>query len=580
LAIAKDDSRVAYVKDHQLFVQVGDAAPMQLSQDGSADIVYGGPAHRSEFGIKDGLWWSPEGRFLAFFREDMTPIGIYPYVDHTAMPPKAIHGRYPMAGQIHSAVRVGVYDTQNGELHYLQHGTEPDVYWTNVTFDPSGTALYVAIVNRGQDTMELVGFDAATGKHQGVLFTESDPQWIEPEHGPIFVGNRADRFLWFSPRDGYRHLYLYTRKGELVRQVTTGKFDVHEFLTFDPGAAHAFCMASGSNPLQMHLWRAKLADGSMQQLTKARGWHTCQVRDGGDLVVDSVSNLDLPGQQQVIDIATGNTANVVRIGHRFPVLGKQEFFEVAAEDGTPLHGMLILPPELDRAAARKYPALLYVYGGPHSHLVRDRFLGGSSPWLHWMATQGYVVCTLDNRGTENRGIEFAQSIHRRLAQLETRDQLAAIDHLAGLPYVDTERIGVHGWSYGGYMTLNLMLRAPGRFKCGVAGAPVTDWRQYETGYTERYLDTPQENPEGYQAASVLPLVGDLRDRLLIIHGTDDKTVMWSHTLAFVNQCIGAGTLVDYMPYPMQQHGIRGIGPRLHLYRLMTRHFADHLQPGR
>ena len=275
----------------------------------------------------------------------------------------------------------------------------------------------------------------------------------------------------------------------------------------------------------------------------------------------------------MIRLGSGQVSNSVSIGHKFPVRGTQEFFEVQADDKTPLHGTIILPPGMD--TSKKHPALLYVYGGPHSQLVKDRWLGGSSVWLHYMATQGYVVCTLDNRGTDNRGIEFSEAVHRRLSELETRDQLKAVEHLHSLPFVDKRRIGVHGWSYGGYMTLNLMLRSPGTFACGASGAPVTDWAQYETGYTERYMDTPAENPSGYRTASVLPLAEKLRGRLLIIHGTDDKTVMWSHSLALVHRLVDADRLVDYMPYPMQKHGIRGKS-RSHLYKLLTRYFQDHL----
>lgn len=572
LAVASDDRRAAYVRDHQLFVQVGTQA-RQITTDGSADVVYGGAAHRAEFGIRDGLWWSPDNRFLAFFREDLQPVTVYPYVDHTTMPPKALHGRYPMAGRANSAVKVGVYDTKSQRLVYLEQGREKDVYWTNVTFAPDGRDIFVAIVNRGQDHMRLVRFATSDGSMQSVLFEERDEQWIEPEHGPIFLDGKPGQFLWFSPRDGHRQLYLYGRDGKLIRQVTRGEFDIHDFQGFSPDSRHAFVHASGADPLQMHLWRVDLATAEMRQLTTERGWHSCQVRSDGAAVLDSYSNLTLPGRSAVINVATGATSDVVSIGHRFPVRGKQQFFTVAADDGTRLHGTLILPPELDET--KKYPAILYVYGGPHSQLVKDRWLGGSSVWLHYMATRGFVICTLDNRGTDNRGIEFAQAVHRRLSELETRDQLRAVRHLRDLRFVDPKRIGVHGWSYGGYMTLNLMLRAPGTFACAIAGAPVTDWAQYETGYTERYMDTPKENPKGFRQASVLPLAKNLRGRLLVIHGTDDKTVMWSHSLAMVKRFIGSGQLVDYMPYPMQKHGIRGPS-RHHLFKLLTRYFVDHL----
>jgi dipeptidyl-peptidase-4 len=571
-AIANDDSRAAYILDHQLFLQVG-TERKQISSDGSKDVVYGGPAHRSEFGIHDGLWWSPNGRFLAFYREDLRPVTVYPYVDHTVMPPTAVHGRYPMAGRNNSVVKVGVYDTELHRLVYLQHGSETDIYWTNVTFSPDDQDIYAAIVNRGQDHMQLLRFSPLDGSTQHMLFEERDAQWVEPEHGPIFLDSKPGQFLWFSQRDGYRQLYLYKRDGTLVRQVTKAAFDIQDFAAFTPGCEHALVHASGSDPLQMHLWQVELATSLMSPITSERGWHTSKLNKSGTAAIDNYSSLNLPGRSSVIDISTSKPSHTVEVGHKFPELGTQNFFHVNTKDQTKLHGTVILPPNLDKT--KQYPALLNVYGGPHSQLVKDRWLGGSSTWLHYMATQGFVVCTLDNRGTDNRGIDFAQSVHRKLSSLETEDQLLAVQHLHSMPFVDKKRIGVHGWSYGGYMTLNLMLRSPGTFACAAAGAPVTDWAQYETGYTERYMDTPAENPRGYQQASLAPLAKDLRGRLLIIHGTNDQTVMWSHSLALVDAFVKAEQLVDYMPYPMQKHGIRGPG-RPHLYRLLTRYFQDHL----
>ncbi|MCA8957474.1 MAG: DPP IV N-terminal domain-containing protein [Planctomycetes bacterium] len=577
LAVSANDQRLAFVKDHQLHVAAGNGPAKALTTDGSPDIVYGAAAHRSEFGIHDGLWWGPRGRYLAFFREDLRGIAAYPYADHTALPPKAIHGRYPMAGGPNSHVQVGIHDTTTGKTYYLSHGEVQDKYWTNATFEPSGLYLYLALVNRAQDRMEMVRFGSSFGRSEGVLFTESDPQWVEPQHGPIFLNDQTSRFLWFSPRDGYQHLYLYDAEGQLQKQLTKGAFDIAEFRSFDEGAKHAFVMASGTRPVEMHLFQVDVANGAMRQLTDDRGWHSCDISPDGKYAIDSFSNLETPGQIQIIDVATGKKSHVKRIGHRFPVLGKQSLFTVPAADGTTLHGTLILPPGLDPAAAKKYPALLYVYGGPHSQMVRDTWLGGLQLWPHFMATHGYVVCALDNRGTDNRGIEFAQAVHRQLGKLEVEDQLAAIRHLQKLPYVDAKRIGVHGWSFGGFMTANLMLRAPETFACGVAGAPVIDWRQYETGYTERYMDTPKENPEGYANTSLLPLAKRLRGRLMVVHGTDDKTVMWSHSLAFVDRCVAAGVLVDYMPYPMQKHSLDRLH-RAHLYRVLTRYFDDHLKP--
>lgn len=574
IAIASRDRAAAFVKNQQLYVQVASGNPRQVTTDGTADIQYGTAAHRAEFGIQDGIWWNASGSAFAFSREDLRPITKYPYADHTTMPPRSLHGRYPMAGRSHSSVQIGVCDAATGAIHYLESdGT--DQYWTNTTFTPDGKSVLVALVNRAQNHMQLVRFDAATGKRGRTLFEERDEQWVEPELPPQFLPDGSGRFLWLSSRRGFRQLYLYAAEGTNPVRVTDNTFDVAEIVHVAPDGTSVLFMGSGKNPLEMHLFAAQLDGSGTRQITRGRGWHTCAVSADGGIAHDRFSNLEQPGQSQLIDLATGTVSQITRTKDRFPIRGEQSFFTVAADDGTPLHGTLIYPPGMDRSGAKKYPVLLYVYGGPHSQLVRDTWLGGANLWLQYMATRGCIICTLDNRGTDNRGIEFAQAIHRRLADLEVADQMQAVKFLRNKPFVDAKRIGVHGWSYGGYMTLNLMTRTKA-FACGASGAPVTNWESYETGYTERYMDTPAENPKGYAKSSVLDRADDVHGRLLIIHGTDDKTVMWSHSLAFVDRCIDAGTLIDYMPYPMQKHGIRG-RDRVHLYRLLTRFFEDHLQ---
>lgn len=581
-AIGGPDARAAFVVDDDLWIVTrGEDGRHRVTWDGAAqDIVYGGAAHRAEFGIRTGLWWDPTGRRLAFSREDMRAIAPYPYAEFDAFPPAPRHGRYPMAGSDHSRVTIGVWDSADRSLRWLEHDPDADVYWTNVTFSPDGSRVFVALVSRGQDHAELVEFDAVSGKRTRSLFSESDPEWVEPEMGPIFVPPRSDaepdgRFLWFSPRDGSRNLYEYAADGSLIRQLTTARFDLRAFGGFTGDGAGCYVTGSGDHPLQMHLWRVDLADGAMTQVTQGDGQHGALVSDS-DHVLDHAESASNPGtltliprhgERRVVSRATDPLAD--------RDTGSGEFFTIEADDGQELHGYVLRPPGFD--PSQKYPLLHYVYGGPHSQLVRDVHGHGANLWLRWMASQGYVVSCLDNRGTDNRGIEFAQCVHRRLGVLEVADQLAAVRHLIGLGFIDPARVGVHGWSYGGYMTLRLMLMAPSTFAAGVSGAPVTDWAHYETGYTERYMDTPAENPTGFEASSVLPLVGALEGRLLLVTPTNDETVMTSHSMAFLRRCVETGTLVDHMAYPMQVHGLRG-QHRTHFYRLMTRHFAEHLAP--
>lgn len=579
-AIAPGDRAVAFVRDHQLWLRERNGRLRQLTFDGSADLVYGDAAHRAEFGIDRGLWWSGDGRWLAFYREDQRGITPYPYQDLRTLPPRPVAGRYPMAGGKHAVVRVGVVDTSDFGVHWLEHDPDEDVYWTNITFGP-GDTLAVARVNRGQDHAELVRFHAATGKRLATLLAEHDAEWVEPQRGPTFLPD--GRFLWWSPRDGHLHLCLHGADGALVAQVTKGAFDVQQLLAVSPDGACVWFEASGEDPRQRHLFAAKLDGSEVRQVTRERGTHRASLSPDAQWAHVVWSNLETRPGARLLDLANGTAVPLPAAED--PLAGTplpaQRLFQIKAEDDTVLYGHVALPPDLgppDLAEAQRCPVLLYVYGGPHVQLVTDEWFGGAPLWLQAFAAEGYVVCRLDNRGTPNRGAAFEQVLHRRLGVIEVQDQLRAVEWLKQQPFVDGARIGVHGWSYGGYLTLRLLLAAPTTFACGASGAPVTDWAGYETGYTERYMDSPAENAEGYRVASCLPLVAQLQRPLLLVHGTDDRTVMWSHTLAFVQRCVDEGKQIDYFPYPMQKHGLVGKS-RAHFLTLMHDWLARHLRPG-
>ncbi|MEQ1631731.1 MAG: prolyl oligopeptidase family serine peptidase, partial [Planctomycetota bacterium] len=508
---------------------------------------------------------SPDGRYLAFYREDQRPIDAYPYQDPLAMPPALRHGRYPMAGRNDSIVTVGIYDAVEGALRWLEHDDALDLYWTNVTFAPDGKSLVVALVSRGQDQLELARFDCSSGRRTGTLLSEHDKEWVEPEHGPWFLPD--GRFLWWSSGDGHRHLYLHGNDGARLLQVTKGAFDVQELLEVDAARGSLWFSASGEDPRQLHLLEAKLDGSEVKQVTRDRGTHRCSLAPDARFAFVTWSNLETPPQPRFVDLQTGAVeplpqAPVPLLDYELP---QSRMFQVKADDDTVLYGNVLLP--RDVAEGQKLPTLLYVYGGPHLQQVTDSWLGNASLWLHALCNHGYVVCRLDNRGTPHRGIEFEQSVFRKLGTLEVSDQLRAVEWLKQQPFVDGTRVGVHGWSYGGYMTLRLLGQAPGTFRCGVSGAPVTDWAMYETGYTERYMDMPSENGEGYAGSSCLLLAEKLQDRLLVVHGTDDRTVMWSHTLQFVDRCVKAGKFVDYMPYANQTHRLVG-ADKVHFQRVL------------
>lgn len=570
-AVAPGDGHVALRMDHQLWLVDRSGTRRRLTDDGSPDIVYGSAAHRAEIGITRGLFWSADGRFLAFYREDLRPIAEYPFQDVAGTPPTRRHGRYPMAGDADSIVTVLVCDTTDYSVTTLEHDPAEDLYWTNVGFAHDDT-LTVALVDRGQDDVRLVRFDARSGRRLGTLLKEHDAEWLEPEHPPTFLAD--GRMLWWSRRTGYRHLFLHGPEGELLRQVTEGEFDVQQLVWLAPDERTLLFAAAGTDPRQLHLFEARLDRTGQRQVTHARGTHTCEPSPDGARFVDVWSNLDEQPITRLVDTATGDAVELPgERGYEQVRLPGQRFFELAAEDGSPLYGHLALPPDFDPTV--RHPVLLYVYGGPHAQLVRDTWFGGAPDWLQAFACEGFVVARLDNRGTPNRGIAFEQQTWRRLGTIEVEDQLRAVAWLRRQPWVDGDRIGVHGWSFGGYMTLRLMLLHPDAFACGISGAPVTDWALYETGYTERYMDSPLENPAGYEASSCLPIAGALRRPLLLVHGTDDDTVVPAHTLRFVDRCIAEGVDLDYFPYPQQRHGLRGPA-RAHFLRKMLRYLREHL----
>ncbi len=598
-AFSADDRYVAWSKDKDVEVKKPDGTTFRVTRGGHEFLTHGLSVSRVEFGIKDGLWWSPDGHRLAFYREDLRPIRPYPNIDWEPRPAEHRLGRYPMAGQPGSQVSVGVYDVRDDSLVWLATDPTVDEYLTNVTWDPSGERIFIAHVNREQNRSELKSYSAADGKMLASLLVETDKEWTEPEHGPIFLPDGSGDFLWFSPRDGFNHLYLYKSDGHLMQQVTRGAFDVASFEGFakDGGSIHV--TATGEKPIEMHLFRASLAPGDfrvefgaggdaklfisadpMAQLTTGRGRHDAKISPCGRFLLDSHSNVEQPLKVEVVKLEDGSRAVLHESPNPWNQVrgGTEELFTVKAEDGSDLHGHIVLPPDLDET--KKYPVLLYVYGGPHSQLVTDEFLGGAGfqgPWYHYMAAQGVIVVRLDCRGTLNRGIDFQQAIHRRMGTLEVADQIAGLEHVLARPYADRSRVGVHGWSYGGFMTLSLMTRAGDYFKCGISGAPVTDWAYYETGYGERYMDRPEENAEGYKTSMPATHLDGLRGRLLVVHGSSDDTVVWQHTIDFVDRCVKADKPVEYMVYPGQLHGLRG-PYRWHFYQKMTKFFLDELRP--
>lgn len=556
----------------------------QLTTDGSRDIVYGQSVHRNEWGIDGGLFWSPDGKLLAYYRMDQSMVTDYPEVnipevdDSTHRIATPAPEKYPMAGQASHKVTILVYNTASGRSVQLQAGDPTDRYFTNVAWSPDSKTIYVFELNRDQNDCRLVSYDATTGGKIAELYRETDPKYVEPLHPIVFLPWNADQFILQSQKDGYNHLYLMDKSGHEIKQLTSGKWVVEQLVGFNPQHQSVVIASNELNPLQCNLFAVDLNTGRRTLLGSDTGWHTPALSASGRYLVDKYQAPDVPRHIDIVNVDNGRKlayydAPDPWAGYTVPTY---ECGTIKAADGvTPLYYRMVKPAHFD--PAKKYPTVVYVYGGPHAHNVDAGWHWRSRSWETYMAQRGYVLFILDNRGSENRGRDFEQATYRQLGQEEMKDQMKGVEFLRTLPYVDTTRLGVHGWSFGGFMTISLMTNYPDVFKVGVAGGPVIDWKWYEVMYGERYMDTPQSNPEGYAKTSLLPKAKDLKGKLQIIIGYNDPTVVPQHALTFLKACIEAGTQPDFFTYPGQGHNMRG-HQSVHLHERITQYFDDYLKP--
>ncbi len=576
LDIHKKSFRTAYVKNNNLFIAYDKNQTVQITHDTVPGISNGNnTVHRNEFGIYKGTFWSPEGNFLAYYHLDRRMVSEFPLVDLDSRPAKVRKIRYPMTGMTSEQVQIAVYNLNTGSTVYLQTGQPADQYLPHVTWSSDEKYIYVVHLNRDQNHLRLIRYNAATGLPVKTLFEEKNPHWVEPEQGPIFVPDQNNRFLWFSKKEGFNQLYLYNTNGKLIRKLTKTNWDVTTFLSFDKNSKYAFISGSSADGMERHIYRIKLSSGKMEKLTTAPGIHRAAFSKSGTYFIDRYSSHTVPRRIDIVKTGSGKTQTLLNAVNPLAEydLGKIQFLKLKNKNGTELNARMILPIHFE--ASKKYPVIVYVYGGPHGQMISDSWISGWRLWFQYMAEQGYIVFTLDNRGTNNRGLAFEQAVHRQLGTLEVEDQMVGVDYLKSLAYVDTNRIGVHGWSYGGFMTISMMTRKPGVFKVGIAGGPVIDWRYYEVMYGERYMDTPQSNYKGYETASLFNYVDSLDGSLLIIHGAVDPTVVWQNSLLYLRKAIDAGKQLDYFVYPGDEHNMRG-KDRLHLYQKITDYFKLHL----
>jgi dipeptidyl-peptidase-4 len=526
---------------------------------------------------------------------DQSMVADYPQVD--IFPREATYepDKYPMAGMNAHVVQVGVYDintnktvtlkTPNGSVVSDSVADTRPIYFTNIAWSPNGKTVYMFELNRDQNDCRLVSYDATTGERMAELYRETSEKYVEPLHPIQFLPWDSDKFIIQSQRDGYNHLYLYNKEGQLLKQLTSGPWVVQQVLGFNQKDKSIIIASNEKNAIQRNTYSVNIKSGKRTLLDNGRGVHRAELSTSGAYLFDRYSEPDVPRN---IDLVSTNCNHKVQ-NSNFKVQRlltasdpwqnyEQPIFEcgsIKAADGkTDLYYRMVKPYNFN--PEQKYPTVVYVYGGPHAHNVEASWHWHSRSWETYMSQKGYIVFILDNRGSENRGRDFEQATFRQLGQIEMKDQMKGVEYLKSLPYVDEDRIGVHGWSFGGFMTISLMTNYPNVFKVGVAGGPVIDWKWYEVMYGERYMDTPQQNPEGYKKTSLINMAKNLKGKLQIITGYNDNTVVPQHCLSFLDACIKAGTQPDFFAYPGEEHNMRGHAS-VHLHERITQYFEDYLK---
>ena len=568
----------AYVEGDQLFIADQQGKKHQLTTDGSREIIYGQSVHRNEFGIEKGTFWSHDGKRLAFYRMDQSMVTDYPQVDVAARSAAYEPDKYPMAGMTSHQVTVGVYDLQNGKTIYLQAGDPTDRYFTNIAWGPDNKTIYMFELNRAQNDCRLVSYDAVTGQKMAELYRETSDKYVEPLNPIQFLPWDDNQFVMQSQKDGYNHLYLFNTKGEEIKQLTKGQWVVMEMLGFNQKQKTIIFKANKEHPLHHRLYSVSMK-GEIKQLETVDGVHNAILSPSGNYLIDRFSTPTRPRVIDVVDITQNTPRHTTLLEADDPWAGyKHPIFEcgsIKAADGvTDLYYRMVKPADFD--PAKKYPTVVYVYGGPHANNIQASWHWASRSWETYMAQKGYIVFILDNRGSQYRGRDFEQATFHQLGQIEMQDQMKGVEYLKTLPYIDMNRLGVHGWSFGGFMTISLMTNYPDVFKVGVAGGPVIDWKWYEVMYGERYMGTPQNNPDGYAKTSLIDKAKNLKGRLQIITGYNDATVVPQHCLSFLDACVKAGTQPDFFAYPGEEHNMRGHAS-VHLHERITRYFEDYLK---
>ena len=569
----------AYSKDGNLYLRKdGEDRAIVVSED--KNISYGTTVSRNEFGIGGGVFISPDSSKIAFYRKDESKVSSFPLLDITTRTGSLKEIKYPMAGMDSEVLALGVYDIAKGSVVYMQvDDFDQERYLTNVTWSPDNSKVFVQVVDRAQKNMRLNVYNAADGSFIKTILTESNDKFIEPLDPLYFLKGRGDLFIYRTAnRDGYRNLYLCDMDGKISR-ITQTHADV-KYVAND--GQWIYYTSAEVSPVENHLFRIKVKNaakrvfGKPERLTQAPGWHKVAMSPDCRHYTDSYTSLTVP---RVTDLCSADGKIVTNLQTAKDPTLDYAYTEITLGTVKSADGKydnwyrLIKPKDFD--PSKKYPVILYVYGGPHSQMVQNTFMAQLRRWEMYMAQRGYLVYVQDNRGTQNRGLDFEQAIYGQCGQAEMADQMEGMKMLMSLPYVDKDRIGVHGWSYGGFMTISLITNYPEVFKVAVSGGPVIDWKWYEVMYGERYMDHPDVNPEGYAKTSLIAKAKDLKGKLLICQGAIDPVVVWEHSLSFIRECIKNNVQVDYFPYPCAEHNVMG-KDRVHLHDKISMYFEDYL----
>jgi dipeptidyl-peptidase 4 len=568
---------VAYVQNHNLYIKTAKHKTIQVTQDGSYDLEYaGGKVHQDEFGMSTYAFWSEDGDHIAFYKMNQSMVTDYPIIDWNATPAKVNLIKYPFAGQKSHEVKLLTYNLRNGKTAEMDTRTPADQYLTCVTWHPDNEHIYIGLLNRDQNDLSINKYDASNGQFLKTLLNEQHPKYVEPQHPIYFIPEWKDAFVYWSQKDGFMHLYKVDEETSKQTQLTFGRFNINEWIGYNFKNKEILFTSSQEGAMNKQLFALDVMDKQIRKLNTVMGWHTVTANQNNTYVIDEFTNTNEPKAIDIIGIegdyekrlsTAKNTLTNYAIAKVTPVT-------LYSADLTKLHGRMMLPADFD--ANKKYPVIVYLYNGPHVQLIKNTFPESGNLWYDYLTQHGYIVFTMDGRGSGNRGFEFESATFGKLGTVEMEDQMVGVKYLQSLPYVDKDKMGIHGWSFGGFMATSFMLRMPDVFKVAVAGGPVMDWSKYEIMYTERYMDDVEKNKKGYDDNNLLTKTDKLKGKLLLIHGTDDDVVVWQHSLAFIKKCVDNNQQVDYFVYPGYQHNVRG-KDRVHLMQKITDYFDEHLK---